>query len=154
VYYQNQSLDALQCYQTLGLNESASLKEVKQAYRQLSLKYHPDRNKERESDKKFKEITEAYQFLKQEQKRSNATHKYAATAHADFWNYYDKKANNDFRFNRQANFDEFRRDFGANFDVSQSHNTEKPISHKMTHVLLYGGLAAMALWIIISEILK
>ncbi|TBR07651.1 MAG: hypothetical protein EPO62_07900 [Candidatus Nitrosotenuis sp.] len=147
-------MDASQCYQTLGLNESASLKEIKQAYRQLSLKYHPDRNKERESDKKFKEITEAYQFLKQEQKRSNAVHKDAATAHADFWSYYDKKANDYFRFNRQANFDEFTRNFGANFDKSQTHNTEKPISHKMTHVLLYGGLAAMALWIIISEILK
>lgn len=147
-------MDALQCYQTLGLNESASLKEIKQAYRQLSLKYHPDRNKERESDKKFKEITEAYQFLKQEQKRSNTVHRDAAAAHADFWNYYDKKAGDDFRFNRQANFDEFMSNFGANFDEPQTHNMEKPISHKMTHVLLYGGLAAMALWIIISEMLK
>lgn len=147
-------MDALQCYQTLGLNDNASLKEIKQAYRHLSLKYHPDRNKENESDKKFKEITEAYQFLKQEQKRINAVHKDAATAHADFWNYYDRKSNNDFRFNRQANFEEFTRNFGANFDESQTHNAEKPISHKMTHVLLYGGLAAMALWIIISEILK
>jgi len=147
-------LDALQCYQTLGLNESASLKEIKQAYRQLSLKYHPDRNKERESDKKFKEITEAYQFLKQEQKRSNVIHGDAAAAHADFWNYYDKKVGDDFRFNRQANFDEFMSNFGANFEEPQTHNMEKPISHKMTHVLLYGGLAAMALWIIISEILK
>jgi DnaJ-class molecular chaperone len=154
VYYQNQPLDAFQCYQTLGLSESASLKEIKHAYRQLSLKYHPDRNKERESDKKFKEITEAYQFLKQEQKRSNASHKDAASAHADFWNYYDKKTSDDFRFNRQANFEEFTRNFGANFNEPQTHNMEKPVSHKMTHVLLYGGLVAMALWIILSEILK
>jgi molecular chaperone DnaJ len=154
VYYQNQLLDALECYQTLGLNESATLKEIKHAYRQLSLKYHPDRNKEKESDKKFKEITEAYQFLKQEQKRSNAVHKDAATAHADFWNYYDKKAKDDFRFNRQSNFEEFTRNFGANFNGPRTHNMEKPVSHKMTHVLLYGGLVAMALWIILSEILK
>lgn len=147
-------MDASQCYQTLGLDESASLKEIKQAYRQLSLKYHPDRNKESESDKKFKEITEAYQFLKREQKRINAVHKDAAAAHADFWNYYDKKASDDFRFNRQANFDEFTRNFGANFDEPQTRNMEKPISHKMTHILLYGGLVAIALWIIISEIFK
>jgi molecular chaperone DnaJ len=147
-------LDALQCYQTLGLDESASLKEIKQAYRQLSLKYHPDRNKEGGADKKFKEIIEAYQFLKQEQKRSNATHRDAATAHADFWNYYDKKASDDFRFNYKANSEEFTRNFGANFNDPRTHNTEKPISHKMTHVLLYGGLGAIALWIIILEIFK
>ena len=147
-------MDASQCYHTLGLNESASLKEIKHAYRQLSLKYHPDRNKEKESDEKFKEITEAYQFLKQEQKRSNAAHRDAATAHADFWSYYDRKPDEKFRFNRRANFEEFTRNFGANFDEPQTHNTEKPVSHKMTHVLLYGGLAAMALWIIISEIFK
>lgn len=147
-------MDALQCYQTLGLDESASLKEIKQAYRELSLKYHPDRNREKGTDKKFKEITEAYQFLKQEQKRSNASHKDAATAHADFWNYYDKKAGDDFRYARQANFGEFTRNFGANFNEFQTHNMENPVSHKMTHVLLYGGLIAMALWIIISEILK
>ena len=145
-------MDALQCYQALGLDKTASLKEIKHAYRQLSLKYHPDRNKERDSDKKFKEVTEAYQFLKQEQKRDNARHRDAATAHADFWNYYDKKTSDDFRFNHQANFEEFTRNFGAN--LNQTQNIEKPISHKMTHILLYGSLGAMALWIIISEILK
>lgn len=147
-------MDASHCYHTLGLNESASLKEIKHAYRQLSLKYHPDRNKERESDTKFKEITEAYQFLKQEQKRNISVHKDAEAAHADFWNYYDKKASDDFRFSRQANFEEFTRNFGANFNEPQTHNMEKPVSHKMTHILLYGGLVAIALWIIISEIFK
>lgn len=147
-------MDALQCYQTLGLNERASLKEIKHAYRQLSLKYHPDRNREELSDKKFKEITEAYQFLKQEQKKSNSVHKDAATAHADFWNYYDKRASYESRFDRQANFEEFTRNFGAHLNDYESHNAEKPVSHKMTHVLLYGGLIAMALWIIISEALK
>lgn len=147
-------MDALQCYQTLGLSESASLKEIKRAYRQLSLKYHPDRNKEETSDKKFKEITEAYQFLKQEQKKVNSVHKDASAAHADFWNYYDKKTSSDFRFNHQANFEEFTRNFGADLNDYETHNAERPVSHKMTHVLLYGGLIAMALWIIISEALK
>jgi molecular chaperone DnaJ len=147
-------LNALQCYAVLGLNHNASFKEIKQAYRQLSLKYHPDRNKDTNADKKFKEITEAYQLLKVEQKKENARHKDAETAHADFWNYYDRKTDEEFSFGYQAYFRGFRRNFGADETEYESHNTEKPVSHKMTHFLLYGGLGAIALWIIISEILK
>ena len=46
-----------QCYNTLGLSELASDTEVKKAYRKLSLKYHPDRNKEEGARAKFEEIT-------------------------------------------------------------------------------------------------
>jgi molecular chaperone DnaJ len=137
----------------LGLHRDASFREVKQAYRKLSLRYHPDRNKDMNADKKFKEITEAYQLLKVEQKKENARHKDAETAHTEFWNYYDKKASEEFGYGYQAYFNEFRRNFGANVD-EHSHNVEKPVSHRMTHLLLYGGLGALALWIIISEILK
>lgn len=147
-------LSASWCYEVLGLHTDASFKEVKQAYRKLSLKYHPDRNKDVNADKKFKEITEAYQLLKVEQKKENTRHRDAAAAHADFWNYYDKKAKENFDFGYQAYFNEFRRNFGANIDEHANQDMEKPVSHKMTHLLLYGGLGALALWIIISEILK
>jgi len=140
-------------YDILGLQNDASFKEIKQAYRELSLKYHPDRNKDKNADKRFKEITEAYQMLKTEQKKENARHKDVDAAQAEFWKYYEKTPNEEFGDRYQAYYKEFRRNFGAT-DSNENHDAERPVSHKMTHLLLYGGLAAIALWIIISEILK
>ena len=146
-------LDASQCYDILGLQRDASFKYVKRAYRRLSLRYHPDRNKDKNADKRFKEITEAYQALKLEQKKENARHKDVEATQTEFWKYYDKNASEEFRAEYQDYYDRFKRDFGANGGF-ENHNVERVVSHKMTHLLLYGGLGAIALWIIISEILK
>ena len=50
-------------YDTLGVSKSASGEEIKKAYRKLALKYHPDRGGDAETEKKFKEINDAYQVL-------------------------------------------------------------------------------------------
>ncbi len=51
-------------YRTLGVSPNASEKEIKDAYRKLCLKYHPDRNPgDNQSEQKFKEISEAYRIL-------------------------------------------------------------------------------------------
>ena len=147
-------MNSSECYGVLGLQKDASHKEIKQAYRKLSLRYHPDRNKNHDADKKFKEITQAYQTLKEEQKRQNSTHKDVERAQTEFWKYYDKKTNDEVHFGYTAYREEIERNFGAGMDDFRQEVQEKPVSHKMTHLLLYGGLGAIAMWIIISEILK
>ncbi len=56
-------------YEVLGIAKSASADEIKAAFRKLARQFHPDVNKEAGSDKKFKEINEAYQVLGDPQKK-------------------------------------------------------------------------------------
>ncbi|MFN7038634.1 MAG: molecular chaperone DnaJ [Alphaproteobacteria bacterium] len=58
-------------YQTLGISKNASSEEIKKAYRSLAMKYHPDKNPgNKEAEQKFKEASEAYEVLKDEQKKA------------------------------------------------------------------------------------
>ena len=57
-------------YEVLGIDKSASEKELKSAYRKLAKKYHPDANPgDKQSEEKFKELSEAYDILKDPEKR-------------------------------------------------------------------------------------
>jgi curved DNA-binding protein len=57
-------------YDTLGVKRGASADEVKRAYRKLARKYHPDVSKERNAEAKFKDVQEAYEVLKDPEKRA------------------------------------------------------------------------------------
>lgn len=58
-------------YETLEVAKGATVEEIKKSYRRLAMKYHPDRNQgNAEAEAKFKEINEAYEILKDDQKRA------------------------------------------------------------------------------------
>ena len=58
-------------YKTLGVNRNASSADIKKQYRKLARKYHPDVSKLSNSEAKFKEVNEAYDVLKDKEKRAN-----------------------------------------------------------------------------------
>ena len=58
-------------YETLGVAKGATAEDIKKSYRKLAMQHHPDRNPgNKEAEAKFKEATEAYEVLKDDQKRS------------------------------------------------------------------------------------
>ncbi|MCL1970228.1 MAG: molecular chaperone DnaJ [Candidatus Bathyarchaeota archaeon] len=93
-------------YEVLGVQKGASKDQIKDAYRQLALQYHPDRNKEAGAEEKFKEISEAYAVLSDDQKRVQ----YDRLGHASF----DQRYSQEDIF-RGADFDSVFRNMGFDF---------------------------------------
>lgn len=66
----DQVLSDKDLYKVLGIKRNAQLNEIKKAYRQLTIKYHPDKNKgDPNASQKFAEINEAYEVLSDPKKR-------------------------------------------------------------------------------------
>jgi molecular chaperone DnaJ len=86
-------------YEVLGVPRSASRDEIKNAYRKLALQYHPDRNKSAGSEDKFKEISEAYAVLSDDEKRKR-------------YDTYGHVGSEEVFRGSEANFDEIFRDMG------------------------------------------
>lgn len=63
------TLDIFQCYEILGLKRGASIQEIKQAYRELALRYHPDKDSTEGSQTRFSQIADAYQTLRIQNKK-------------------------------------------------------------------------------------
>jgi molecular chaperone DnaJ len=90
-------------YEVLGVPKESTKDQIKDAYRKLAMQYHPDRNKAPEAEEKFKEISEAYAVLSDDQKRSQ----YDNLGHAGF----DQQYSSEDIF-RGADFDSVFRDMG------------------------------------------
>lgn len=93
-------------YDTLGVSRTAKKDEIKGAYRKLALQYHPDRNKSSGAEEKFKEISEAYAVLSDDEKRQQ----YDTYGHAGIGERYT----NEDLF-RNADFNDIFRDLGFGF---------------------------------------
>jgi len=93
-------------YEVLGVSKNASKDEIKDAYRKLAMQYHPDRNKAADAEDKFKEISEAYAVLSDDQKRQQ----YDTLGHAGF----DQRYTAEDIF-RGADFETIFRDIGFGF---------------------------------------
>ncbi len=90
-------------YEVLGIQKNASKDQIKDAYRKLAMQFHPDRNKEVGAEEKFKEISEAYAVLSDDQKRQQYDH----LGHSGF----DQRYTSEDIF-RGADFDSIFRDIG------------------------------------------
>jgi len=91
-------------YEVLGVQKGAGKDDIKGAYRKLALQYHPDRNKDQGAEEKFKEISEAYAVLSDDDKRK----RYDTHGHVG--------ADEAFR-GSEANFEEVFRDMGGFRDI-------------------------------------
>ncbi len=137
----------------MGVKRDATQKEIKTAYRRLSLKYHPDRNNDDKNSERFKEITEAYQLLRRDEKTKSRVSETDVTAkYTQFWKKYDSTMNEKFNFG--PNFPGFKNPFGANAQQNYEHFQEKESSHKSTHMIIFGGLGIIALWLVLESLLR
>lgn len=102
-------------YALLGVSRNASDREIKKAFRKLAVKYHPDKNKEKDAEEKFKKLAQAYEVLTDPEKRKK----------------YDKFGSSYFENNGgsggtagqgfQFNFDDILRNFEDEFGQSSFH---------------------------------
>jgi curved DNA-binding protein len=125
-------------YAVLGVAKNASQEEIQRAYRKLARKYHPDINKTSGAEDKFKNIGEAYEVLKDPDKRAKYDRYGAAwkaaeqgggappPGYEDIW--FDLGGADDFTFSGGSGFSSFFEQlFGATAGVAQPRGAAAPL---------------------------
>ena len=97
-------------YEILGVARDVTADQLKDAYRTLALKFHPDRNKDAGAEDRFKEISEAYAVLSDKEKRAT----YDQYGHSGFDQRYSQE-----EIFRNVNFNDIFREFGFGGSGSQ-----------------------------------
>lgn len=98
-------------YEILGVSKNTTKENIRNAYRKLAFKYHPDRNKSSDAEEKFKEISEAYAVLSDDEKRRQ----YNMFGHAGIGARYSPED-----IFRGADFRDIFKDFGFGFGGAES----------------------------------
>uniref|UniRef100_A0A0R3RLN7 DnaJ homolog subfamily B member 9 n=1 Tax=Elaeophora elaphi TaxID=1147741 RepID=A0A0R3RLN7_9BILA len=104
-------------YEVLGVKHDASTAQIKKAFRNLALKYHPDRNSDPNAHEKFREIAAAYEILADEQKRRDYD--------AGGWSYGQQQ-----QHAQNFDFDSFMREFRESMNI---HRRNHKREHSKTH---------------------
>ena len=128
-------------YAILGVRKTANASEIKKKFRQLALKYHPDRNQgNKTAETKFKEISEAYDVLADEDKRAKydrfgqyweqGSTRYSSTRNKSSNSSSNSKVDLDSTdFSQYSNFDEFINELLGRFSSPNSSSTQTQTRH-------------------------
>uniref|UniRef100_A0A0L8H8N2 DnaJ homolog subfamily B member 9 n=1 Tax=Octopus bimaculoides TaxID=37653 RepID=A0A0L8H8N2_OCTBM len=82
-------------YSIVGVDENATAEEIKKSYKKLAKKLHPDKNKSEDAEEKFKELSKAYEVLKNKESRQDY----------DFQRKYCQKGDESKRFQTKTTYD-------------------------------------------------
>jgi len=119
-------------YEVLGVQRDASKDQIKDAYRTLAMQFHPDRNKSPDAEERFKEISEAYAVLSDDQKRQQ----YNTLGHSGFDQRYKQEdifrgADFDSVFRDMGFGDIFRTFFGGGGFGAERNNTGQDLAYNL-----------------------
>ena len=106
-------------YKILEINENANLQEIRNAYKKMAMKYHPDKNDDENANEKFNEVNKAYNYLINNNKFFN--------------NYYEKLGLNKDHLNKCVNI------FFNNFIYKHKYHLNKKLNIKCSLEELYNG---------------
>lgn len=126
----------MEYYKILGVEKNSDLNDIKKAYKKLAIKWHPDKNKSKEAEEKFKQINEAYSVLSDENKRYKYDSNINFTNNLDpfdiFNTFFEMNISN---FNRQNRYNNMNNNINTNnlFDFI-SHFENMNINNNFTSV--------------------